>query len=130
MIGTSTRDLDYQPMWLTVDGITAIVTAVESCHESDIFLTTYLGNILNHVYWFKIGSSANTEITLLKDGIQVHFEAFTVVVTQGYTCICRHVILNYFKDKMFSYRALMHFVEKSNVPCKRLTTSHAKVYLG
>ena len=71
MIGTATRDLDYQPLWLSVDGITGLVIVLEACYESDIFLTTYLGNILNHVFWFKLGSSDNKEVALLKNGIQV-----------------------------------------------------------
>ena len=71
MIATTTEGLDDQPFWLTVDSVNAMVVALKASHESDIFLTTYLGNILNHVYWFQIGTNENTEVKLLKNGIQV-----------------------------------------------------------
>ena len=48
-----------------------MVVALKACYESDIFLTTYLGNILNHVYWFQIGTNENTEVKLLKNGMEV-----------------------------------------------------------
>ena len=64
---------------MTVDSVSAMVVALKACYESDIFLTTYLGNILNHVYWFQIGTNENTEVKLLKNGMEV-FTVFTVFI--------------------------------------------------